>query len=460
MKVLFIDNDKIVDHKLHKVICSKGFKIFYSNDSEEGMAVFKKELPDVIFLACELQNKPWIDMLKEMKLIDEQCKVILTTHYVTYEAAVQAFKLGIFDYLAKPISTDKLLLILDNIKHSKLNTEKQKGVIDSRVNHSKTIIGNSKVMIKILETIEIIAQNDYTILIEGESGTGKELVAKALHDASKRKNEKFIPVNCSIIPENLIESELFGHEKGSFTGAIKKHEGYFERADKGTIFLDDIDDIPHNVQIKLLRVLQEKEFVRVGGTESIKIDTRIITATKVNLKRYVDQKLFRDDLFYRINTLRLLIPPLRERTEDIPILVEHFFRKHGAPEKFHLLTNETFYKLINYDWPGNVRELENIVERMIVLLNYEPIDDMTLEFDVDKTETSNNKIIEKYPTSYQEFMTLKEKEIISWALTEANNNIAKAAKLLNLPRTTLFSKIIKLNIKTTSNNFTDSIYSF
>ena len=460
MKILFIDNDKIVDHHLYKTIYDKGFKIFYSKDVEEGMDIFKKELPDLIFLSCELPNKSWIETLKTIKLAYEQCKVILTTHHVTYEAAVQAFKLGIFDYLAKPISIDKLILILDNIKHSKVNIEKRKGTINSSTNNSKTIIGNSKAIIKILETIYIYAQNNYTILIEGESGTGKELVAKALHDASKRKNEKFIPVNCSIIPENLIESELFGHEKGAFTGAIKKHEGYFERANKGTIFLDDIDDIPQHVQVKLLRVLQEKEFVRVGGIENIKTDTRIIAATKVSLKKYVDQRLFRDDLFYRINTLHLFIPPLRERTEDIPVLIEYFFRKHGAPEKFSLLTNEIFYKLMNYDWSGNVRELENMVERMIVLSNYEPIDTVALEFSNNKTDSLNNNVIkEDYYTSYQEFMKLKEREIITWALTETNNNIVKAAKLLNLPRTTLCSKLLKLNIKS-HKRLSHSIYNF
>jgi DNA-binding NtrC family response regulator len=445
MKVLFID-DKVIDKNLYKAIRDRGFKVFYSMDVEQGIATCKNELPDLIFLSCELPNNSWMDILKTIKSIHEQCKVILTTHHVTYEAAVQAFKLGIFDYLAKPISTDKLMLTLDNMNYSKINIEQQKKITDSNINNSKTIIGNSKTIIKILEKIDIIAQNDYTILIEGESGTGKELVAKALHDASERKNEKFIPVNCSIIPENLIESELFGHEKGSFTGAIKRHEGYFERANNGTIFLDDIDDIPQYVQLKLLRVLQEKEFVRVGGTENIKIDTRIIAATKVNLKKYVDQKLFRDDLFYRINTLHLLIPPLRERIEDIPVLIEYFFRKHGALEKFSLLTNEIFYKFMNYDWPGNVRELENMVERMIVLSDYGPIDAVTLELSSNKPVTVTNSTIEEsYHTSYQEFMKSKEKEIINWALNKTNNNITKAAKLLSLPRTTLCSKLLKLN---------------
>jgi len=446
MKILFIDNCKIVDEDLQKVLRSRDFKVFYSKDSEHGITLFKKQLPDLVFLSCDFPNKSWVDILQIIKSTNEQCKVILTSHHVTYEAAVQAFKLGIFDYLAKPISSDKLILILDNIKNSKINIEKQKET-NNYSNNNTTIIGNSKAIIKLLETVNIISQNDYTILIEGESGTGKELLAKALHDASRRKNEKFIAVNCSVIPENLIESELFGHEKGAFTGAIKKHEGYFERANKGTIFLDDIDDIPQYTQIKLLRVLQEKEFIRVGGTENIKIDIRIIAATKVDLKKYVYQKIFRDDLFYRLNTLHLSIPPLRKRTEDIPALIEYFFRKHGAPEKFSLLTNEIFYKLMNYDWPGNVRELENMVERMIALSGYGAIKSEILEFSDDMTPPDNKIIEESYNTSYHQFMKLKEKEIITWALKETKDNITKAAKLLNLPRTTLCSKLLKLNIK-------------
>jgi transcriptional regulator with PAS, ATPase and Fis domain len=295
--------------------------------------------------------------------------------------------------------------------------------------------------------IKMVAPQDYTILIQGESGTGKELCARTIHNLSLRKDKEFIAINCAVIPEALIESELFGHEKGSFTGAVKRHVGYFEKVNGGTLLLDDIDDLPLPIQVKLLRVLQEKEISRVGSTENIPIDVRIICATKVDLKERVKQKLFREDLYYRLNIIPIILPPLRERKEDIPELLVHFLKKHGAEDKIQNV-NENIYSILNqYDWPGNVRELENITERIIALspnqhLNISVLDSIIIN---EKKEMLFDNHIDEYD-GFDKYILAKEREIISWALSKSGNNVSGAAKILKIPRTTLRSKIDKLSI--------------
>ena len=279
------------------------------------------------------------------------------------------------------------------------------------------------------------------MLIEGESGTVKELVARALHVRSPRRDRPFITINCAAIPESLLESELFGHEKGAFTGAIKRHIGYFERASGGTLFIDDIDDFPLNLQVKLLRVLQEREIVRVGGSSSVAVDVRVIGATKVDLKERVSQNRFREDLFYRLEIIRVKVPALRERREDIVPLLTHFFEKHGSADKLKLLTRDVLTLLQLYSWPGNVRELENLAERLIALsetVSPEEIVSESIHRLPAREDIASNDPL--YP-SYNEFMKQKESEIIAWALKKANHNITAAAALLGLPRSTLRSKL-------------------
>ena len=306
------------------------------------------------------------------------------------------------------------------------------------------IIGNSAGLTRAIDIAMQVAATDLSVLITGESGTGKELVARALHKASSRRSEPFITVSVSSIPESLLESELFGHEKGAFTGAIKQHIGYFERANKGTLFIDDIDDFPLNVQIKLLRVIQERELTHVGGNQNVSIDVRIICATKIDLKKKVENKSFREDLYYRLNIIPIKIPPLRERKEDIPLLVEHFFRKHRAEDKIMLLTNEIFAKLQSYQWPGNVRELENIVERMIALSFSGQIDVSVIDLDRHaKGNLLGGEDLSAF-RSFEEYIQSKETLIIEWALSRCSNSVTDAAKLLNIPRTTLTSKIARL----------------
>jgi DNA-binding NtrC family response regulator len=445
MKLLIIEDEKITRISLTDILKVEGYEVFAAEDGEEGLQVFNSENPEIVITDLRLPKLDGMKVLTTVLSINPACKVILITAFAAVDTAVESLKLGAYDYLTKPFSPEKLLSILRNIKQlqSALNeNEELKNKIQLLEN--KTIIGNSAPIRVLISLINQIALNDSTVLIEGESGTGKELVARALHKISSRRNENFVTVSCSSIPETLLESELFGHEKGAFTGAIKKHIGYFERANKGTLFIDDIDDFPLNMQVKLLRVIQERELISVGGSVAVNIDVRIICATKINLKKRVEEKLFREDLYYRLNIIPIVIPPLRERKEDIPLLVEYFFKKHRAEDKIMLLNKNIYSKLIEHDWPGNVRELENIVERMIALSFSGNIDPTIL--DLASQSKASNLLQENYEryNSLEDYVSLKEREIINWALNKTQNNISSAAKLLKIPRTTLNSKLERL----------------
>jgi DNA-binding NtrC family response regulator len=409
MKLLIIEDEKITRISLTNTLQKEGYEVYSAKDGEEGLNIFNSILPGVVITDLRLPKLGGIEILNSVLKTLPTCKVILITAFATVDTAVIALKMGAYDYLTKPFSPEKLISILRNIGqlqsviNENLELRKQLSSLENR-----TIIGNSYSIKKMIETINQIASNDSTVLIEGESGTGKELVARALHQAGTRRNENFIAISCSSIPESLLESELFGYEKGAFTGAIKKHTGYFERANKGILFIDDIDDFPLTMQIKLLRVIQEREIVPIGSSQSIHIDVRIICATKVDLKKKVEQKLFREDLFYRLNIIPMKIPPLRERKDDIPVLVEHFFKKHNADDKIMLLTKEIYAKLISYDWPGNVRELENIVQRLIALSFAGKIDTDILDFSAQK------KAGFSFPEAFHPFFSSAQ----PWALPE------------------------------------------
>jgi DNA-binding NtrC family response regulator len=445
MKILIIEDEKITRKSLSNILQTEGYEVYSAEDGEEGLNIFKSVNPEIVITDLRLPKLNGIDILTSILSISPSCKVILITAFATVDTAVTSLKIGAYDYLTKPFSPDKLLSILRNISQLQIvlneNNELKNRI---QILENKTIIGNSQPIKRLIETVNQIAHNDSTVLLEGESGTGKELVARALHKASLRRDQNFVTVSCSNIPESLFESELFGHEKGAFTGAIKRHAGYFERANKGTLFIDDIDDFPLNMQVKLLRVIQERELTSVGGSQNISIDVRIICATKIDLKKKVDEKTFREDLFYRLNIIPIKIPPLRERKTDIPLLVEFFFRKHRAEDKIMLLNHEIYTRLMDYDWPGNVRELENIVERMIALSFSGVIDTSILDLTTRSQKTINwEEHFEKH-NSLEEYMSGKEKEMIEWALKKSRNNISQASKLLKIPRTTLNSKLGRL----------------
>ena len=444
MRLLIIEDEKITRISLSDILKREGYEVYSAEDGEEGLATYQSVRPEVVITDLRLPKLGGMEVLQTVLSLDPRCKVILITAYATVDTAISSLKLGAFDYLTKPFSPEKLLSILRNITllHSALSENAE---LKNRIEilEDKTIIGNSQIIQRLKETILQIAHNDSTVLIEGESGTGKELVARALHKASLRRDGSFVAVSCSSIPESLLESELFGHEKGSFTGAIRKHVGYFERANKGTLFIDDVDDFPLSMQVKLLRVIQERELMPVGGNANVSIDVRIICATKIHLKKRVEEKLFREDLFYRLNIIPIRIPPLRERKEDIPLLVDHFFKKHRAEDKIMLLTHEIYNALKGHDWPGNVRELENIVERMIALSFSGTIDLSVLDLSEKKRGVLLKENYGDYD-SFDEFISKKEKEMLEWALDACQNNVTSAAKLLNIPRTTLNSKLSRL----------------
>lgn len=449
MKILLIEDEKITRITLTNTLKKEGYNVVSCETGVKGLEEFNKSRFDVVITDLRLPTMNGLDILKEVKQKSPDTTMIVITAYATVETAVEALKLGAYDYLTKPFSPDKLLSMLHHIRQfHKMQTENIDLKKRLQMFENKVIIASSAQMKKLLETVKVVAQNDYTVLIEGESGTGKEMIARSLHFHSPRVKKPFIPINVSIMPETLLESELFGYEKGAFTGAAKKHIGYFERANSGTVFIDDIDDFPMQLQVKLLRVLQEREITRVGGDETIKVDVRVIVATKANLKKLVDENKFRDDLYYRLNIIPLKIPPLRERKDDIPALIEHFFIKHNAKEKLELMNKDILNYFLEYDWQGNVRELENFIERMIALSDVgvwgeEIFEPLKTSKEI-SSEITQEKTFDDFPT-YQEFIDKKEKEIFEWAMKKANNNVSSAAEILGLPRSTFRSKLEKLS---------------
>lgn len=449
MRILLIEDEKITRITLSNTLKKEGYEVVSSASGQEGLELFRKQPFDVVITDLRLPRISGLEVLKEVKERAPDCTVIMMTAYGTVETAVEALKMGAYDYLTKPFSPDKLLSMLQHLQQfhkvldENVRLKKRLKLFENRV-----IVGNSPPMRRLLETIRHVARHDYTVLIQGESGTGKELVARALHYHSARRDKPFVPINCAVIPETLLESELFGHEKGAFSGAIRRHIGYFERANGGTLFIDDIDDLPMPLQVKLLRVLQEREFHRVGGTETVQVDVRVIAATKIDLQERVAQNRFREDLYYRLNIIPIQVPPLRERKEDIPALFEHFLEKHGAPEKIKQVPPELLQRFMEYDWPGNVRELENMVERFIALSDMKSLDIQTLlpGMAALSPERKVAEVEEKTYPPFQQFIDEKEREIIRWALRQAGNNVSRAAELLRIPRSTLRSKMARLGL--------------
>jgi len=449
MKIMLVEDEKITRKTLTDILKKENYDVNSFGDGTEALNALRHNNFDAVITDLRLPGTNGLDILKAAKEINSSTIVIIITAYATVETAIESLKLGAYDYLLKPFSPEQLLSILKHIEQlSKVLYENEK--LKSRLEffEKKTIIGSSAKVKGFLDMIKMVAPQDHTILIQGESGTGKELCARTVHNFSLRKDKEFIAINCAVIPEALIESELFGHEKGAFTGAVKKHIGYFEKANGGTLLLDDIDDLPLPIQVKLLRVLQEKEISRVGSTENIPIDVRIVCATKVDLKERVNQKLFREDLYYRLNIIPIVLPPLRERKEDIPELLIHFLKKHGAEDKLQYV-DDNIYSIFNkYDWPGNVRELENITERIIALSPNQYLNTSVLDPLLNKTQIANisDNNFEGY-SGFDKYILSKEREIIDWALNKSGKNVSGAAKILNIPRTTLRSKMDKLSMQ-------------
>ena len=376
LNILIVDDEDALRYSIRRALAGRPLLIEEANSGEAALEIVQKTPPHIILLDNRMGGMTGIETLQHLKGICPKAKIIIMTAYTTTQSTIEAMKFGAFDYIMKPFDLDKILSLVDsaidvvfqgNVDTFSDQSEISKAIIEEDLKVG--IIGNSNLMQDVYKMIGQVSSTNVTVLITGESGTGKELVARSIHSNSLRSNQSFIAVNCSAIPENLIESELFGHEKGSFTGASQQRIGYFEECDRGTIFLDEIGDMPLPAQTKILRALQEGEIQRVGGNQTIKINVRIIAATNKSIESMVKNRTFREDLYYRLNVVRVQIPPLRERREDIPLLINYILSNLAQENSSvaNKISDEALKALSNYSWPGNVRELENIIHRSSVL---------------------------------------------------------------------------------------------
>jgi DNA-binding NtrC family response regulator len=448
--ILIVDDEDAQRSILKGYLEKKGYKIYSASSGTEGIKTVQNNLIDIVLSDFKMPDKTGLEVLEEVKKINPEISFVILTAYGTIEDAVKAMRLGAFDYISKPVDLDELDLMIERIiEHKNLKSEiqilknqlKEKFKIDSFISHSAK-------MDEVLSVAARAADSKATILITGESGTGKEVLAKSIHYVSPRKEKPFIAVNIPALPETLLESELFGHEKGAFTGADKAKKGRFELADGGTIFLDEIGDIPLNLQVKLLRVLQEHQIERLGSTENINIDVRIIAATHQNLEEKIKDGSFREDLYYRLNIVSLHIPPLRERREDILPLTENFTEKYSKEngKKSLGLSKEAVDLLIKYNFPGNVRELENIIERAVVLGRSEVITANDLP-NVVKGFKAEKEFPVNDEASLIEQVEALEKKLIYDALSKTNGNQSQAGRTLGLTERNLRYKMQKYGIK-------------
>lgn len=441
-RIMIVDDEKIVRESLYHWFMDEGYEVDTAESSEAALKKFDKNKFDLVLLDMKMPGMSGLDLLPKLKQIDSDCFVILITAYASVTSAIQALKEGAFDYITKPVDPDELNHIVKNaLQQKKLKTENEelKNKIDELI-MPDNLIGESLQMKKIFELINTVAQTDTTVLIRGESGTGKELVAKAIHLNSKRKYFPIVTVNCGAMPDTLLETELFGHEKGAFTGAHYRRKGKFEMADGGTIFLDEVGTISAKMQVELLRVIETKKFNRIGGNETIESDFRVIAATNEQLENLVKEGKFREDLYYRLNVFTLFVPPLRERKEDIPILANYFRNKYSAMMNKNIksISSEAMNFLTENEWRGNVRELENAIERAIVVGKKEVI---TLE------DLPFNPSYNIFNGDEDKSLSANEKKYILKVLKENNWNISRSAELLEIDRVTLYNKINKYGLK-------------
>ncbi|MBI5049425.1 MAG: sigma-54-dependent Fis family transcriptional regulator [Nitrospirae bacterium] len=437
--VLIVDDEEGIRETLTDVLNDEGYEVITASSGEQALTSVREFSPEVVLLDVAMPpGMDGIETLKAIKDITKDTSVIMISGHAKIDTAVQAIKVGAYDFLEKPLSLPKVEII---VKRALERQRLEKENIALRVTE-RELIGESQKIKTLREEIAKAAASFGRVLISGESGTGKELVARALHEASDRKDRDFIEVNCAAIPHELIESELFGHEKGSFTGAFERKKGKFELADKGTLFLDEVGDMALATQAKLLRVIETQEFQRVGGSKNIKVDVRIIAATNKNLQEEIKKMTFREDLYFRLNVIPINVPPLRERKEDIPFLVEHFLenlaRQYGKKAK--KISKTTLNALINYDWHGNVRELKNTIERFVIMNTSEVIDIKEVpSFIVQETDYAALKTLREAREQF-------EKDFIIKKLQDNNWNVSKTAEELQIERSNLHRKIKALGI--------------
>jgi len=446
--ILIIEDKESMAEMLKETLESEGYKVIFATDGAEGIKALKEERVNLVLTDLKLPKKDGMEVLKASKEENQLIPVIVMTAFGSIEIAVNAMKGGAFDFIAKPFDTDHLLMLIKRaLENQRLLTENilLKEEFVSRFGFPR-IIGKSDKITAVAQMVQKVAPTRSTVLLLGESGTGKELFARAIHNLSAREHYPFVPINCAAIPRDLLESELFGHERGSYTGADAKKLGKFELADRGTIFLDEVGDMDLAIQSKLLRAIEEGEIERIGASRTIKVDVRIVAASNKNLEKAVEEKKFREDLFYRLNVFPITIPPLRERREDIPLLVEYFLRKYCLEIKTSdkSISKEALALLMGYHWKGNVRELENTIERAVILCDGNII--TPEHFVLDKRSTMPSAINSRpvdgtLESVAKEALRIAETKRITDVIKETKGNKTKAAEILRVSYKTLLTKI-------------------
>jgi len=464
-RILIVDDDKDLQQTLSVILESEGYEIFSAETGKHAITKIQDKLPNVVLLDMRLPDMNGMKILEKLKNIipEFDCPIIILTAFGDIQSAIKSMKLGAFDYITKPFDNDELILTIQKaLKSQKLSKEVK--ILREKLKDKiaiETEMGTSIPIQQILKKVEVIAPTNMSVIIQGKTGTGKEVIANLIHRKSLRKDKPFIPIDCGAIPENLIESELFGYEKGAFTGADIAKKGKFELADKGTLFLDEITNLPEAAQAKFLRALEEREIHHLGGKKPIKVDVRIITASNTDLPEAVDQNMFREDLYHRLNEFKMTLPLLKERKNDIPILANIFLKEANQELNKNIegFSTSAIKMLMNYSWPGNVRELKNVTKRAVLLEDGGQITSETLEFeDMRKPKSSKKESIKHYTKKILEQdyslkdITAKlnkdiEKEIIKNVLEEVHYNKSKAAEVLEIDRNTLYTKIKDLGIE-------------
>jgi len=459
-KLMIVDDDPLVADSLSVFLKSRGYDVTVETDAHRALRSLKEgRTVDLILTDVNMPGLDGFGLLQELKKIDPSVVVVMLTGYGTIESAVKAMREGAEDYITKPVIDEEMLMTVERaLKRRRLTQENEQ--LRKQLRSSlklDNLVGADHRMRKMFETMQTVASTRATVMLTGESGTGKSMIARAVHHASPRADKPFVEVNCGALPETLLESELFGHCKGAFTGADSNRQGKFLRADGGTIFLDEIATASPGLQVRLLRILQERCFERVGGDDPVKVDVRVILATNIDLRKAVERGEFRDDLYHRVNVVSIEIPPLRERSSDIPLLAEHFLRRSASEndKAIEAITDDAMNLLVRYDWPGNVRELENAIERAVVLSRETVLRPIDFPLEIAGSEGSNG-VGGAYQLEFRPdgrtIMPLKkalegpEKEIIAATLASVNWNRQKAAKLLDINRTTLFNKMRKYEL--------------
>ena len=435
VKILVVDDEAIVRESLGDWLVDAGYQVLTAENGSKALEVIDREKPSIVIADLVMPGMDGIELMKRAKAQQPGIEVVIITAYASIPTAITAMREGAYDYIEKPFCPERAELLVKKLAEHQELVEENLSLRQKLEDHYRfeNIITKSAKMQRVIEVIKVVAKSNATVLVTGESGTGKELVARAIHSQSNRYDKPFIAVSCAALPETLLETELFGHEKGSFTGAYAQKKGKFEFAEGGTLFLDEIGEMSANIQVHLLRVLEEKEFTRVGGNQPIKVDVRVISATNKDLRKAIENQEFREDLYYRLNVVNIELPPLRERKEDVPLLAQHFLNKFGSENRKEIsgFSPEATELLLDHGWPGNVRELENAIERAVILAK----DSLIGVEDLPQENLSPS-----YSIGSKKSIKEVEKEHILNVLRKTGDNYSEAARILGISRMTLYNK--------------------